>query len=246
MAPAGIGGRVEGVHAVAAAVAAGRVRRLTVETARLRRPAVSEVVEAARRSGAEIVEVDSVLDLAHTDAPQGLVAEATPIPTATIDELAAPGAAILVLDHVEDPHNVGAAARSAWAAGMTGMVVAGRRAAPIGEVAFKAAVGGLEHLPVAVVSSVADAISRLGTHRIWTVGLDPAGTETLFDLQLFTEPVAVVVGAEGGGLSRLVAARVDVLVSIPMAAGAESLNASVAAALACFEVARVRRGHATP
>ncbi|MDH3607086.1 MAG: 23S rRNA (guanosine(2251)-2'-O)-methyltransferase RlmB, partial [Acidimicrobiia bacterium] len=122
----------------------------------------------------------------------------------------------------------------------TGMVVAGKRAAPFGAAAFKAAAGALEQLPVAIVNSVGDAVARLERLSVWTVGLDVDADESLFGCQLFSEPVAVVMGAEGGGLSRLVRDRVSKVVHIPMAPGVESLNVSVSAALALFEVARVR------
>ncbi len=241
MAPAGIGHKVEGVHAVAAALPRGR--SLTVERRRLRHAEIDDLVKAARDRGIAVVVTDSVQDLAQTDNPQGIVLDAEPIPTVSLDELAErPDAALLLLDHVEDPHNLGAAARSAHAAGMTGLVVPERRAAPLGPSAFKAAAGAFEHLPVAVVSSVADAVTRLKDRSVWTVGLAADAPERLFGLGLFSEPVAIVVGSEGTGLGRLVRERLDLLVSIPLVPGAESLNASVAAALASFEVARVRGG----
>lgn len=244
MAPAGYGARVEGVHAVAAAVAAGRVDRLMVEESRLRRPEVSALV--ASLSSDRVHRVRDVRPLAETEAPQGLVAECRPLLPVTLDALAAGRPAVLVLDHVEDPHNVGAAARSALAAGMTGMVVSSRRAAPLSAAAFKAAAGALESLPVAVVGSIPDALSRLGRLGLWTVGLDGRAESRLFDLELLGEPVALVLGAEGGGLSPLVGKRCEVLVSIPMAKGVESLNVSVASALACFEVMRVRNAAPGP
>jgi 23S rRNA (guanosine2251-2'-O)-methyltransferase len=178
--------------------------------------------------------------MAEIDAPQGLVAECDPIVPASLDDLAGPGAALVVLDHVEDPQNVGAVARSALAAGMTGMVVSSRRAAPLSAAAFKAAAGALETLPVAMVGSIPESLRRLKSSGLWVVGLDASGDSDLFGLALLTEPVAVVIGAEGSGLSRLTANRCDVVVSIPMVDATESLNASVSAALACFEVMRVR------
>lgn len=238
----GIGRSLEGVHAVAAAAAAGRILRLTVEEGRRSQPAIRSVIEVAEAAGAVIHTVHSVAEIAVTDAPQGIVAEARPIPTLSVDQVAAADRpAILVLDHVEDPHNLGAIARSAAAAGMTGLIASSRRAAPFSATAFKAAVGALERLPVAIVGSVAAAVERLSKAKIWTVGLTAEAGETLFGLSLLDQPSAVVVGSEGVGLSNLVAERCDVLASIPMATG-ESLNASVAAAIAGYEVMRVRAG----
>jgi len=239
MALAGFGNRVEGLHAVAAAAAAGRVRRIWVEEGRLNRPDIQSIADAV---GHDLVKpVPDVRPMAETEVPQGVVADCAPIIPVPIDRLAGAGAALVVLDHVEDPHNVGAIARSARASGMTGMVISSKRQAPLSAAAFKAAAGALEDLPVAVVGSIPEALSRLKNSGVWVVGLQ-AGTETsLFGLAILTEPVAIVLGAEGGGLSVLAAKRCDLLAGIPMAGGTESLNVSVSAALACFEIMRVRR-----
>jgi len=239
MAPAGYGDRVEGAHAAAAAAAAGRVLRLFVERGRESRPAVRALI--ADVGEGSVVFVDDVREMAHTDAPQGVAADCRPIRPVALESFAGDGAAVLVLDHVEDPRNVGAVARSAAAAGATGLVVSSRRSAPLSAVAFKAAAGALETLPVAVTGSIPEALSRLKGLGVWAVGLDAAADQELFGLSLLAEPVAVVIGAEGAGLSRLAAKRCDLIVSIPMAEGAESLNASVSAALASFEIMRARR-----
>lgn len=237
MAAAGYGDRVEGVHAVTAALESGRVRTLYVERGRRDRLAV--VLEAVDPKRIKVV--DDVRSLAETSAPQGLVAHCDPIQPVTLEALAREGAAVLVLDHIEDPHNVGASARSARAAGLTGMVVSARRAAPLSAATFKAAAGALEHLPVAVVNSIPEALSRLKKDGVWVVGLDASGDQDVFGLGLLTEPVAVVVGAEGVGLAELTRKRCDVVARIPMATETESLNASVSAALASFEIMRVRK-----
>ena len=238
MAPAGYGNRVEGLHSVAAAAAQGRIRKLWVEEKRLGRAEIADIVSVVGRESTALVA--DIRPMAETEAPQGVVAECAPILPVPIDDLAGPTAALVVLDHIEDPHNVGAIARSALASGMTGMVVSSRRAAPLSATAFKAAAGALETLRVAVVGSIPEALSRLKDRGVWIVGLEAGSSTSLLGLDLLTEPVAVVVGAEGAGLSVLSAKRCDVLASIPMAASFESLNASVSAALACFEIMRVR------
>lgn len=238
MAPVGYGSRVEGFHAVAAAAAAGRVEHLIVERKRRDREDISRIVSAVGEQNVKTVE--DARSFAESDAPQGLVADCRPLQPAELDSLASETSALLVLDHLEDPQNVGAVARSAVAAGCTGLVISARRAAPLSASAFKAAAGALERLPIAVVGSIADAVLRLKTNGVWTVGLDPAGDQSLFGLQILTEPVAIVIGAEGGGLGSLVAKRCDLLATIPMVGGTESLNASVSAALAIFEIMRVR------
>jgi 23S rRNA (guanosine2251-2'-O)-methyltransferase len=226
---------------VTAALAAGRVLSLAVERSRL--GALEDLVGAAEAGGITVEVVDDVRPRADTSAPQGVVAVCRPMRTVSVDDLLEgdePGG-VVVLDHLEDPRNVGAIARSAAAAGMTGLVVAARRAAPLGATAFKAAAGALERLPVGVVSAIPAALDRLKRGGVWIVGLDGEAERSLFGLDLLTEPVAIVVGAEGAGMARLTAARCDVVARIPMASGVESLNAAVAASLAVFEVARVRR-----
>lgn len=242
MARAGFGDRVEGVHAVTAAARAGRVAVLHVEEARRGRDDVEAAVELVESSGGEIRRVPDVGPVAETDTPQGLVARCRPITVLSLEDVAASSqpAAVMVLDRLVDPHNVGAVVRSAVAAGVVGFVLSDRRAAPLSATAFKAAAGALEHARVALVGSIAEAVSRLSRIGLWTVGLDAGGERSLFGLDLLTEPVAVVVGGEGGGLSRLVADRVDVVAHIPMDGPVESLNASVAAALAAFELLRAR------
>ena len=240
MAPAGFGNRVEGIHAVAAAAEAGRINKLTVEKGRIGREEVRHIVSLI--SDSVISVIDDVRDMAETESPQGVLADCDPILPVALDTLATSDAAVLVLDHIEDPQNLGAIARSGVAAGATGLVMSSRRAAPLSASAFKAAAGALERLPVSIVGSVPEALSRLKSRGVWTVGLDAGADESLFGLGILTEPVAVVIGAEGSGLSQLAAKRCDVLASIPMAGSTESLNASVSAALAAFEIARVRSG----
>lgn len=242
MAPAGIGSSVEGIHAVAAAVAAGRVKRLHVQASRIDDPEVAGIVAAATAAGGEVRVADSIDSVATTDAHQGLVAEAEPLRPAALSEIVKSERtpAVIVLDHLEDPRNVGAVARSAHAAGFTALVVPSRRASPVTATAFKAAAGALEVLPVVVVSSIPKALQELKRSGLWIIGLDAAGERSIFGLDLLSEPLALVVGAEAGGLGRLTADVADMVVSIPMVEGTESLNASTAAAVACFEVARSR------
>jgi len=237
MAPAGIGTELEGVHAVEAAVEAGRVVSIEVETGRVHK--LTSLLDSARARGADVTTVDRIEGV--TETPQGIRAVAKKLRTYSLAELIDPApAALVLLDHLQDPHNVGAIARSALAAGMTGLIVSDRRAAPLHATAFKAAAGALERLRVCVHTSIADAVGRLQQAGVWVVGLAAEADTSLFGFDLLTEPVALVVGGEGAGLSRLVRDRADIVVKIPMASSVESLNASTAAALAMFEVGRVR------
>ncbi len=242
MASAGIGDSLEGFHAVRAALDAGRVTSLVVESSRLRRDEYVRLLEDAAASDVAIRRVEDVSELASTGAPQGLIAKAQPLHLVTLDEAVAATdpAALLVLDHLEDPRNVGAIARSMLAAGVKALVIPERRSAPLGATAFKAAAGAFEKLAVAQVKSTADVLRRLRKAGVWLVGLDAGGERSLFGCDLLTEPVAIVVGAEGKGLSRLAGDLLDLTVSIPIEPEVESLNAAVAASLAVFEVCRSR------
>ena len=242
MARAGIGDRVEGYHAVAAAVQAGRVTVARIEQRRLSRDEYKILATDAENAGARVEVVSDVRDQALTTAPQGVVAVCRPKPTVSMKEAVAATdpPALLVFDHLDDQRNLGAAVRSAVAAGIKAVVVPKRRSAPIGAAAFKAAAGTLEEVSLVEVSSIPEALRRLEQLGVWRVGLDGAGERSLFGFDLLAEPVAVVVGAEGAGLHRLTAERCDAIVRIPHAGPAESLNASVATALAVFEVARAR------
>jgi 23S rRNA (guanosine2251-2'-O)-methyltransferase len=243
VAPAGFGDRVEGLHAVMAALAAHRVEEVWIESSRAHQPDFGTLAALAEEHGARVHFVKDVTERAETASPQGVVARSRPIQSKTIDQLLeTPRNALMVLDHVVDPHNLGAVARSSHAAGLTGLIVAGRRAAPLSAVAFKAAAGALESLPVAVVNSIADTLTLLKRGGVWTVGLAAGSATQLFGLPLLSEPVALVVGEEESGLSRLVRERCEVIASIPMSPDAESLNVSVAAALGAYEIMRIRAG----
>ena len=163
MARSGIGDRVEGIHAVRAALESGRVQKLIVERRRAEKSEdVAHLVSMARSRGLEVEGIDDVRPLSATSAPQGVVAKCRPMPDHDISELIdrSDPAAIVVIDHVEDTHNLGAIARSAVAAGITSLVVPTRRGAPLGGAAFKAAAGALEQCAVATVSSTADAVKK--------------------------------------------------------------------------------------
>ncbi len=141
---------------------------------------------------------------------------------------------LLVLDGVEDPHNLGAIIRTAHAAGASAVVVPERRAAPLTETVERAAAGALEYLPVARVSNVSQTLEMLKTKGFWIYGLDERGTG-IYDEIDYALPTAIVLGGEGKGLHQGVQKHCDVLVRIPMAGEVSSLNVSVAAGVVLFE-----------
>lgn len=247
----GLGGtQVEGRHAVREVLAAGsrRVRDVwiadNVDDAAIVEEIESLALEAGvpvRRVGRARLEAE-----ASTAAPQGVLAHAAAVPEHDLADLAqASGVGappfLIVLDGVTDPGNVGAILRTAHVAGATGVVLPRHRSAHLTPAAVKAAAGAVEHLRFALVPGVPAALSALSDLKVWTVGLDADGSTSIFALELATEPLALVLGAEGDGLARLVRERCDVLARIPQQGVVASLNVSAAGAVACFEVAR-RRG----
>ena len=147
---------------------------------------------------------------------------------------------VVVLDGVEDPHNLGAILRTADAAGADGIVIPERRAASVTGTVTKASAGASEHLPIAKVTNIARTVEELKERNIWTVGLDERGSQT-YDALDYNMDCALVLGAEGKGLHDLVKRKCDFLVSIPMLGKVSSLNVSVAAAVVLYEIVRQRR-----
>jgi 23S rRNA (guanosine2251-2'-O)-methyltransferase len=147
---------------------------------------------------------------------------------------------VIVLDGVEDPHNLGAILRTADAAGANGVIIPERRAASVTGTVTKASAGASEHLPIAKVTNIARTVEELKDRNLWTVGLDEHGKQT-YDSLDYNMDCALVLGAEGKGLHDLVKKKCDFLVSIPMLGKVPSLNVSVAAGVVLYEILRQRR-----
>jgi 23S rRNA (guanosine2251-2'-O)-methyltransferase len=152
---------------------------------------------------------------------------------------------IVVLDGVEDPHNLGAILRTADAAGANGIVIPERRAAAVTGTVTKASAGASEHLPIAKVTNISRTVEELKENNIWTVGLDERPDQT-YDAIDYNMDCALVLGGEGKGLHDLVKRKCDFLVSIPMLGKVPSLNVSVAAAVVLYEIVRQRRAKQGP
>lgn len=210
---------------------------------------VTESVRLAGNRGIALLEVSrGELDrmtggLVH----QGVALQVPPfVYTAWPDVVAsaheAPGAPLLVaLDGVTDPRNLGAVVRSAVAFGAHGVLLPGRRAAGLTAAAWRTSAGTAARIPIAQVTNLTRALREAKNAGLFVVGLDADGSTSLDDLEMAADPLLVVVGSEGRGLSRLVGETCDLTVAVPMAGPAESLNASVAAAVALAEIARRRR-----
>ena len=248
--PRNLGGeQVEGRQAVRELLRAGkrRVRELWVaEGIDEATPVVAEILDLARDARVVVKRVGRArLDAeSRSEAPQGVLARTTPLEEHDVDTLARRRGNrvpfLIVLDGITDPQNLGAILRTAEQAGATGVVLPRHRAAHVTPTVAKAAAGAIEHLPIAVVPGVPGALKTLGDRGVWRVGLEGEADSSIFDLELATEPVAIVLGAEGAGLSRLSRDRCDVLAAIPQRGRLDSLNVSAAAAVACYEVTRRR------
>lgn len=205
-----------------------------------------ELAELARdlRVPVRVVSRGRLDAMARSEAPQGVIATADALEPVDLAALAEPVDGrppfLVALDGVTDPGNLGAVLRAAECAGATGVVLPRHRAVHVTPTVCKAAAGAVEHLPMALVGGLPSALSDLSRLGVWSVGLDAGGGERIWDLALADEPVVVVLGAEGRGLSRLVRQRCDSVAAIPQAGVLGSLNVATAAAVACFEIARRR------
>lgn len=236
------GDQVEGFHAVRELL---RARRRPVREVWMieRANGAEEIARLAAAAGVRIRNVGPVQleERARTEAPQGLLAFAAPVPISAADDLiGAPDAFLVVMDGITDPGNLGAILRTAETAGVTGLIMTRHRGARLGPTALKAAAGAAEYVPIAVVAGVPGFLDQARRAGVWTVGLDGSGTADVGELSVADAPVAIVLGAEGRGLARLTRERCDVLAAITMHGRLESLNVSAAAAIALHAVARRR------
>jgi 23S rRNA (guanosine2251-2'-O)-methyltransferase len=235
---------IYGINAVTEALKAGRVVSLRAGRRSDRR--LQEVLTLAGRANVPVRRVsDEELDRdAGGTSHQGVIADIAARHTYDLadvigDARNTPPALIIVLDGIEDPQNTGAILRTADAVGAHGIVRQTRHSAALGGATAKASAGALAHVKIADVVNVARAVEELKDAGIWTVGLAGDASQT-YDTIDFTLPIAVVLGAEGTGLRRLVRERCDFLAKIPMIGHVGSLNVSVAAGVVLYEVLRQR------
>jgi 23S rRNA (guanosine2251-2'-O)-methyltransferase len=234
---------VYGIHAVSESLKARRVSRLIHE--RGAGPRIDAMVARAHELRIPIETIDRrALDkLTRGGVHQGVAADVQPLPAYTVEELVreADGPPlVVVLDGIEDPQNMGAILRSADAAGATGVVRQARHSAPLDGATAKASAGAVHHVRIATVVNISRALDELRDLGVWTVGFDADATET-YDEVDYTLPTALVFGAEGTGLRRLVRETCERLVAVPMAGQVASLNVSVTAGIGLFEAGRQRR-----
>ena len=234
---------IYGINPVAEAIKSGRVREMRVAQRADER--LQRLLDDAAHQGVRVRRVSrDVLDAdAKRGAHQGVVADVERRADVTLDDLTTGDDGpplIVVLDEVEDPQNVGAILRTVDAAGAAGVVRQTRRAAALDGAAAKASAGAINYVRIADVVNIARSLEELKKAGVWTLGLDAEAEMPYYEWD-FTLPTAVVVGAEGHGLRRLVKERCDQVASIPMRGHVGSLNVSAATAIVLYEAVRQRR-----
>jgi 23S rRNA (guanosine2251-2'-O)-methyltransferase len=232
---------LSGIHPVVEALRAGNPLDRIMIAQGAGGPRLQEIIDLARRASVPVrFEPRVSLErLAGTSAHQGVVALGAARRYTDIESVAE-AEMLVVLDGVEDPHNLGAIIRTAHAAGAGAVIIPERRAASVTDVVAKAAAGALEHLPVVRVTNINRALEDLKERGYWIYGLDERGTQ-MHDQTDYAQRSVLVLGGEGKGLHEQVRKHCDVIVRIPMAGKISSLNVSVAAGVVLFEWRR-RRG----
>lgn len=242
--------RLTGIHAVREALEAGRAFDRIVIARGRQDTRVEEIVQLARGRNISVrFEDRSQLDrLADSKDHQGVVALAAARAAATLEDILGAANAdagrgrkglIVLLDGVEDPHNLGAIIRTALAAGAHGVVIPERRAAGLTDTVARASAGALAHLPVAKITNLVRTMEELKEAGYWLIGLEEEAEKSYTEAD-YTSPVGIVLGGEGKGLHELTRKRCDFVVSLPTRGPVKSLNVSVAAGVVLFEVLRQR------
>jgi 23S rRNA (guanosine2251-2'-O)-methyltransferase len=240
--------RVEGRNPVLEALRGPRkVRRVFISAGSEKKAALKEIITLAGSTGVPVEEIDRrrLDDMSMTSSPQGVVAQVQPYPYLSLGELLDSVKRVilpmvLVLDGVEDPRNLGSLIRTSDAVGMHAVVIAKHRSASVTPVVASASAGAVEHVRLARVPNIAEALRRLKDAGLWTFGAREDADNPYYKADMGL-PLAIVLGGEGKGLSRLTVELCDFLVSIPMSGKVDSLNVAVAGAVLMFEAAR-RRG----
>ena len=230
-----------GIHPVAEALRARRPLDRVLVAKGVGGARVQEIIDLSRKNSTPLrFEERAALDrLAGSAAHQGVVALGAAKQYAELDDIVGAAHMLVVLDGLEDPHNLGAVIRTAHAAGADAVVVPERRAAGLTDTVAKAAAGALEHLPVVRVTNINRALEDLKKAGFWTYGVDERGDQS-YDTVDYAERAVLVFGAEGKGLHQMVRQHCDVLLRIPMSGKISSLNVSVAAGVVLFDWKRRR------
>ena len=208
---------------------------------------INKIIAKAKENKVVIVEIEKekLNNMAQTNSPQGVIAIVPPFDYASVDDILNEAksknekAFILILDGIEDPHNLGSIIRTAETAGVHGIIIPKRRSAQVNSTVNKTSAGATNFMKIARVNNINETIEYLKEHDIWIYGTDGEAKEMYYDEDM-TGNVAIVIGSEGFGISRLVRENCDFLLKIPMKGKITSLNASVSAGIVMYEVAKQR------
>lgn len=238
---------VVGRNSVMEALKSGRSVNKVLVAKGEKQGSIKEIIALARRSGLVVQEVEAgkLNELSGGMRHQGIAALAAPVDYVEIEDILAKAAGtgeapfLVLLDELEDPHNLGAILRTADASGVHGVLIPKRRSCPLSATVAKTSAGAVEYVPVARIGNISQTLKSLKKAGLWVVGADMSGDREYYEADL-TGPMVVVIGSEGKGLSRLTREHCDFLVRIPMRGRINSLNASVACSLLLYESLRQR------
>ena len=239
--------KVEGRNAVIELLKSDKVINKVMIAKGDKQGSINEIIKLAKKKSIVISEVDkNKLDqISETKHHQGVIAFVSPIVYREIDDMLESARArheapfIIIDDEIEDPHNLGALIRTAEIAGCHGLIIPKRRAVAVTEIVAKVSCGATEHLPIARVNNINDAIDELKDKGLWIFGTDGSAKDLYYE-QDYKGPIAIVIGSEGRGMNKLTMKKCDFLVKIPMKGHITSLNASVSGGIVIFEAVKQR------
>lgn len=241
---------IAGKHAVIEALKSGRTIHKVWIAEHAHKHLFAPIIAQVKQVGAVIQTVDKrkldqmVANVQH----QGVVAQIAAYHYVEVEQIIAQAETrgenlfLLLLDEIEDPHNLGSILRTAHCAGVHGVVIPKRRSAGLTVTVAKIAAGAAEYVSVARVTNLVQTIQQLKERGVWVIGADVAATEDIYEANILQGPLALVVGNENKGIGRLTRTKCDMLYKLPMAGEINSLNASVAAGIFMYEIIRQRRG----
>ncbi len=239
--------QIEGRNPVIEALSCGEnIEKIYIQKGNVQ-GSVQKIINLARKKKIQVTEVDKnkLNSMAETDSHQGVIAFVSPIEYVSVDDIINRAEEkgeqpfIVILDEIEDPHNLGSVIRSANAFGAHGVIIPKHRSASVTATAVKTSAGACFYTPVAKVTNLVNTMKDLKKRGIWITGADMGGEKDIYSAD-FTGPIAIVIGNEGSGMTRLVREECDFIVNIPMVGEIESLNASVSASIFMYKVSEVR------
>ncbi|MBN3523769.1 23S rRNA (guanosine(2251)-2'-O)-methyltransferase RlmB [Paenibacillus apiarius] len=241
---------IAGKHSVTEALKSGRTINKIWIADNAQKHLTQPIIAEAKKAGVIIQTVDKrKLDqMAEGVQHQGVVAQVAAYEYVDVEDILARAEAkgevpfLLLLDEIEDPHNLGSILRTADCTGVHGVIIPKRRSVGLTATVSKTSAGAVEYVPVARVTNLSQTMEQLKERGVWIVGTDVSANQEIYDADVFTLPVALVIGNENKGMGRLIRETCDVLCKLPMAGQINSLNASVAAGIFMYEVVRRRRG----